>query len=761
MENLPLVDDIHDDRPIAIRRKRRTLKPVTVGGGTATETETTVPPAEKTTGAEAVMESNHIPEETISHQQEQDPITPSTSPRKKRVRFSAPAPGVLLFPPSSSSSSSTGLTPSLKRHRLLSSPRRAHPKSPRRATLPARLTSPRSPLRSPRVIQFAPLRQIIDGRVKRRLRRNHLSEELNKIAKEKRLEKQLCETSVAALRDELKEKDRRVIELKKQIVALKRQSLEVPLMNPGTNISFESWTGFGNEGSFQDGVQTDSQQDEIATVLEEPLEAEGYEDVVGPAKEMGIVEEFSALEESLVESITTVPTVFEQNVTLFENQVSTDDHLKKQVEMLQESLQQATSELEKTRSTHDRLSSKLQSHLQDASISGNETDMDTALNKVLTTLVLAQARAEDAEEALAILSSEVAAVGFDGRNAEEMLDAIRDQFRQARLELEYLQPGETVDNQKLLGLLIGWVRKLTQNLRDGEEERETQHRVRTSLQQRLEKAYDETKHAEDKARELQLEVDEKERSIWNLQRALDGYRTEVKSLEDLVNHLEREHQETTAGLRNTMDEAVADLEEKLEMEMKNKEDVLLEAQDDKQLREELQKKVEQAQKVIDRISREKHEMIVTKDAIIAYIDSEARDREVTDAAALAECRSELDAIGQESAELATNLDEAQENVKALTEAKITLEARLAVEMENGVRVMDDMESEMKKCLARVDKLKKDYANSKDGSATMSLPPTPCSLRFNSPMKKRRKFDSGIGVIEETDEVMMDVGPVEG
>lgn len=590
------------------------------------------------------------------------------------------------------------------------------------------------------------------------------------------MEKQICETSVAALRDELEEKDRRVLQLKRQLYEVKRQSMQGPvLLSAGPNISFDSWTRLENAESFQDasqrGGQQDAQHDETATVLEasnESSETEQDEGLVGTTKEMSMVEDSFVAEQSLARPITTMPPVDGQSMLDSSVQVGVDETqnntLREQVETLQQSLEQATSELEMTRSTHDRLSSKLRSHLQDASFSGTETDMDTALNKVLTTLVLAQARAEDAEEALAILSSEIAAMGFDGRNAEEMLDAIRRQFRQAHLELEYLDTGETVgafDHQKLLGVLVERVRTLMEKLRDGEEERDTQHRVRTVLQQRLEKAAAETKTAKDKARELQVEVDEKERSIWNLQRALEGYRTEVKSLEDLVNRLEREHMEATKGLRNTMDEAVADLEEKLEREIKSKEDVLLEAQDDKQLQEELQEKANKAMTVIDRLNREKHELIVTKDSIIAFIDSEARDREVTDAAALAECRSERDAIGQERAELATTLDEVQASVNALTEAKTVLEARLAVEMENGVQVMEKMQSEMTKCLARVNELKSGYANSKDGAASTVLPATPCSLRFGSPTKKRRKYDSGIGVIEETDEMMMDAEPTEG
>ena len=52
-------------------------------------------------------------------------------------------------------------------------------------------------------------------------------------------------------------------------------------------------------------------------------------------------------------------------------------------------------------------------------------------------------RAEEAENALAILQQEVKALGFEGSSASSMLDDLSQQFRTARLELERTVPGET------------------------------------------------------------------------------------------------------------------------------------------------------------------------------------------------------------------------------------------------------------------------------------------------------------------------------
>ena len=114
------------------------------------------------------------------------PATPERS--KKRVRFSDPSPETEL----ESVSASSGLTPFIRRTTLFSSaPSAGHYIPP--TTLRNRgdcgiLISG--------TIQFEPLRQMLDGRVKRRLRRHRLSEEANNIEWETRREVKLLRTEV-------------------------------------------------------------------------------------------------------------------------------------------------------------------------------------------------------------------------------------------------------------------------------------------------------------------------------------------------------------------------------------------------------------------------------------------------------------------------------------------------------------------------------------------------------------------------------------
>lgn len=218
------VVDITDDRPLAVRRKRRI--------STALTDPVAVPKVEPSVEVE---ESSREP-----------PKTPTKT--QKRVRFSDPGPEL------SAPSLSTGLTPYLSRTSF--TPRARGPSTPRllsagtrRLSLPVELsTSLPSPSLSPSPgpfsgeFQFAPLRQILDDRLKRRLRRNNLSGEVNDIDEEKRSKMRL-EQEIQSLKDELavaRQGDKehsngseeeaasaeRVRELERQLVELRREMRE-------------------------------------------------------------------------------------------------------------------------------------------------------------------------------------------------------------------------------------------------------------------------------------------------------------------------------------------------------------------------------------------------------------------------------------------------------------------------------------------------------------------------------------------------------
>ena len=174
------VVDITDDRPLAVRRKRRI--------STALTDPVDVPKLEPSVDVEMTPR--------------EPPKTP-TKP-KKRVRFSDPGPE---RPEPSAPSSSSGLTPYISRTSFSS--RAREDSTPRRLSFPVQLSaSLPSPSLSPSPgpfsgeFQFAPLRQVLDDRLKRRLRRNNLSDEINDMDEDKKWKTRL-EQEIKCLRDEL------------------------------------------------------------------------------------------------------------------------------------------------------------------------------------------------------------------------------------------------------------------------------------------------------------------------------------------------------------------------------------------------------------------------------------------------------------------------------------------------------------------------------------------------------------------------------
>ena len=179
------MDVINDDRPIAQRRKRRA-----------------------STNLGSPQKSNTATGGNSTDQKDQSTAKTPTKPKKK-VRFSDPFP-------ETSSASSTGITPFVRRTtiepcqasrpptpRLLArAPRRraSMPNIP--ATMPPFEPSSTLELSSPIEVQFAPLRQVLSGRMKRQLRRNHLSEELNEIESDKK-EHARRKQEIEQLREEL------------------------------------------------------------------------------------------------------------------------------------------------------------------------------------------------------------------------------------------------------------------------------------------------------------------------------------------------------------------------------------------------------------------------------------------------------------------------------------------------------------------------------------------------------------------------------
>lgn len=192
-------------------------------------------------------------------------------------------------------------------------------------------------------------------------------------------------------------------------------------------------------------------------------------------------------------------------------------------------------------------------------------DLYVTLSKQLKA---ANNRAEDAELALEALEGEIRALcsSFSEGDAQLGLKALADHFRAIRLELENLMPGESVlslaNNAGLFPELVGKLKSVMSQLTDKSAElqnmRSQERNLRSNFDhalQALEKANNKVKRLDDdidKMAEEMLEMrvrakqaedsrDEALRDNDKLKLALDSYRGEISQLEKLIATMEAEH----------------------------------------------------------------------------------------------------------------------------------------------------------------------------------------------------------------------------
>ncbi|MCJ1400528.1 hypothetical protein MMC11_003734 [Xylographa trunciseda] len=648
-----------DDMPLSVRRKRRAS--TSVAGSSPAK-------GAADSGASSTMHSR--PPCAV-------PQTPTKA--KKKVRFSDPGPDV-----SSEMGASTGITPYIKRTTLTSSAISDAPSSPRllsraprrRKSLPAILTAPSSSgLPTPPwsgEIQFEPLRQILDERTKRRLKRNNLSKEINDIDAEKRIDSKRKE-EIAQLKEEL---------------ALARQL--------GSEIVGHKTSGIGNHD------QIVELEREICNLKEEMREqsmtAETHSSVLSGGEQA----------------------IGSTNDDIFEDAADEDDF--QMIEMPQVC-----------------------------------QDVDTE-------------HCAEAGTQTHVTSSEVNSLQEHIRKQTEYL--VR-----ARLDLEYICPGETSlgltaeqgNSKPILDAFLNRLSALKAQLRISEvalatsrnQESNLRNQFNTALMQ-LDSARSTTKdlslqnkHAASisgkKMEELEVNINEKERSIEKLQNALETYRTEVKDLENLVNRLESEHKTEMGNLRSEMDEAVADLDCHVAAETMGRREA-------EQQSEQRMFKIRQ----LETMEKELKDAVNSKQCIVRGLEEELDTVKQ-------ERQCEVGVLNVKISELSSALSEVKADLSKMEAERGRLVKCLVDERLSAKRTVDQMQGEMEQCLARVVVLQSNYCNEQHGRGAEVVEHkgllTPVdAVRFKDmdgcegyvevtrgKSRRKRGVDSGIVILEEDED----------
>ncbi|RMZ90869.1 hypothetical protein DV736_g1901, partial [Chaetothyriales sp. CBS 134916] len=620
--------------------------------------------------------------------------TPSrTRAAAKKVRFSGNG---IPTKTNALPAGSTGLTPAVQKA-ILSTPKR-------RASTPANLgyVPSASPATSEfEYAQFTPLRQALDERYKRRIRRNGLSEVINEYQSEMR--------DNTRLRREIRHKDEELKEMQQELEAAKRQPQTV-----------------------KQAVQTEVVQSRVDEAQEE-LSRLRQSFCVDP-QELDASWDHVPRQGGGVRSVSgdTIP-IFEDDADrsptgLLPPPVPVEDRIDATLMSLElASARQAKQDMLHSFSRNSRSfdtadlfdfadsSSKPEdghSHQPDISSRVNAQD----IRKQLT---LAKSRADDAELALSALEGEVRALGFsqvEGAPASACLAALADHFRAIRLDVEHLMPGETAisfDNAALLPEVVKKLKQLVQQLaaRDAElqslrsQEKslrgnfdhaivaasKAQSKVK-ELEKSIDDAAEETLHMRMKSQQLEHDLHERQSDVEKLQAALDKYREEVQRLEALIGQVEDDHKKAMATVQasaQSWETTAGDMDAKAAAEALGR----------RKAEEIAVRRLAKIQDLEGALNKAKEQAEETAERLRDVEKRSLRDRE------------EVGRLNVRNSYLSTALTSAEAEISKLKAINQKLEERYRNEVESGQQAVENIQHELIKAATRITEQGKGYRRS--------------------------------------------------
>lgn len=705
--------DTENDGSTALRRKRRS------SAGPAD------PPAKKT-------HTRKHEADTTSESSVATNVTPAGA--EKHVRFSNSDPDGIA------SSSSVTVTQTTQQTSLVPASQSTSPASPRlhtkspnqRASLPLSQSS----LPSSGELQFAPLKDVVDGRAKRRLRRNHLSEEINEIDAEKR-ESARNRHEIEELKHEVHDVERKIQDLEHELELEKQRGSEIEA---------------DHEDAYKAAERVRDLEEELIMVREQARERTespaypnledynrgmvgyGTTDQGPPDDGMIINPEYDIVKEPTLRMLPLVgsevrPTEPINHVALLDL-----DH-EATIKGLEHKIISLDAKIQHWLLSYQSWLLKLEPYTLPPTTTNAEEKMDHAVDGVLSRLVATEIRAGDAEAALQALGDEIRNLGFEGEGVEEIISIMGEQFRQTRLALEYLAPGETpygFDNSKLLQVLVDRVRLLVEQVKAGETNLQSQRHELAALRKQFNvtlqtlgdtcgslkevKSQVESKtssltNAEKRIKELEAELGERERSVSKLQQALEGYRTEVSNLESLITKLETDHHAALAKLQRETGETISDLECQVAAETKGRQSAEAMTVERNNAVASLERRLVEAQANAENVRAEMQALLIIKETEIA---AEMQARQISENATAD--RNKM------IAELEANLAAANayaEDVRAEMQAVLVDKEYKLAEASQGRRAAETVAAEREEDIGQLEeKLKAVQKNGEDVSAKL-------------------------------------------
>ena len=383
-------------------------------------------------------------------------------------------------------------------------------------------------------VQFSPLRDVLNGRMRRRLRRSHLSEVQNEIEEHKR-EDVRRDHELERLRRSSEDKDRQ----------LKQLMLELELQKQmGIDIAEED-----KEEKEEHAKHVQKKQDEIFQIKDEIAKlrskveaaAHGPSDEANANRAMNI--DFDDDGDNTPDN---------SGLVLVEPSDIDIPHEAMSVRREFTSLVKPP----KTPRTRDSITNDTSVSIIDIPDPAHEAERKE-FEKALTAL---SRKLSDAQAALQIFSIELQTLGFASENAspESTLSAIRNSFQQVRLEIHELLPGQVsldVSNYEFLHVLVSEVRRLTEQVRDFSIQNERYEELERVLRAQIDGVLDKLAKVDARNHTLELQWSE-------LDKESERKEKEIIELGSQVEGLEEESQEQTLEL-SQRDEKIKELEEVL------------------------------------------------------------------------------------------------------------------------------------------------------------------------------------------------------
>ncbi|KAB8259646.1 hypothetical protein BDV32DRAFT_159202 [Aspergillus pseudonomiae] len=731
------------------------------------------------------------------------PVPSCETPRQqtKRVRFSDPGPRLEGHCPGCS----TGLTPALIRtsfeepddptngidctpsRRLR---RRSTPLAQSRRSLESVL--PIDGSKSKTVVQFTPLRQILDSRTQRRIRRLGLSTEINQFEREKR-ESAHYQKSLRAL---LQERDT----LKQELELAKGNSgtpeyhsprKEILQLSPRSKLEhLESQNSqLRQDTSFSAIKNADDQSDGADTEGDTIILDNGFEGDTVLMSDSPIMRGLQLSRQS-PDDLSCLSLPDPRTDASVQTSLSGNDQ---SAEFLALSL-----DLEAARKEKRDLFNAWRTRLASFSETATEPCLQRSspppdfFDQILPTLTGALTSASDAIGALDAVKQELSGLGFPGSSMDEIISEMRSRFRSARLQLERAVPGETpsssLDNgNTTLSALVRRVELLVKSLSDertrhegslGRERAlrgqfdnlliryETASTKISDLEESIASSAGDMLHTRMRMQELEREGKEQALGIERLNEALSKYRVEVKTLENLVTELEQDkavsatrHEEQMLrqekrvaeekSARRVAESAIAEREARIQELEGSVESNKIRVCDlaakiealEKELKQTVDSHEQQAVEQLQHHQQEVGRMNVRIAELTTYLDA---------------TKSEADKLRRSNAGL-------EEQLRLEVEARDDLLEKWAADQARSYAYMKEtVKAERRKAKVRTAnwELKSDELQS-DGTNIGSEPITPVSVaRFVDVEvgrgKERRRLDSGIGILT-SDELFESVG----